>query len=221
MSDFATLYRTDVTKHIEKKGRFSYLSWPYAVSEFRKNCPNGTWQVRSFGENNQPYCQTDAGCFVEVEVYPDVNGIDGAHPSSQVSFTQIHPVLNHQNKPIKEPNSFDINTSIQRCLVKAIALATGIGLHIYAGEDLPEDPDAAAKKKATETDKKAQENFNEHTLDGWKGLAKRCKSPDELTAWYLDNKGDIAADCGKAAIPAMVAFCKELKTELLKTMAGG
>lgn len=73
-----------------------------------------------------PYLKTDCGYFVEVEV--TVQGI---------TLSQIHPILNNQNKPIAEPNSFDINTSIQRCLVKAIALH-GLGLYIYAGEDFPE-----------------------------------------------------------------------------------
>ena len=52
-------------------------------------------------------------------------------------LSQIHPVLDARNKPIEMPSAFDINTSIQRCLVKAIALH-GLGLYIYAGEDLPE-----------------------------------------------------------------------------------
>ena len=54
-----------------------------------------------------------------------------------VTLSQIHPVLDGRNQPILEPSSFDINTSIQRCLVKAIALH-GLGLYIYAGEDLPD-----------------------------------------------------------------------------------
>lgn len=53
-----------------------------------------------------------------------------------VTLSQIHPVLDQRNRPIMSPTSFDINTSIQRCLVKAIALH-GLGLSIYAGEDLP------------------------------------------------------------------------------------
>ena len=57
--NFEELYKTDVTAHIEKKGKFNYLSWPYAVAEFRKACPEGTWSIRHFGENKQPYCQTD------------------------------------------------------------------------------------------------------------------------------------------------------------------
>jgi len=61
-----------------------------------------------------------------------------------ITLSQIHPVLDARNRPILEPTAFDINTSIQRCLVKAIALH-GLGLYVYAGEDLPQPvtPDAA------------------------------------------------------------------------------
>jgi hypothetical protein len=51
--------------------------------------------------------------------------------------TEVFPVLNHSNKPVQNPNAFDVNTALQRCLVKAIAML-GLGLYIYAGEDLPE-----------------------------------------------------------------------------------
>ena len=54
-----------------------------------------------------------------------------------VTLSQIHPVLDAKNRPLSDPSAFDINTSIQRCLTKAIALH-GLGLYIYAGEDLPE-----------------------------------------------------------------------------------
>ena len=128
--NFAELEKTDVTKHIEKKGRFSYLSWPFAVSSFRKACPSGRWEINKF--DGLPYMKTDQGAFVSVTVWPDIG-------AESLYYEQVHPVLNHQNKPIPDPNPFDINTSIQRCLVKAIAIATGIGLHIYAGEDLPSD----------------------------------------------------------------------------------
>jgi hypothetical protein len=71
--------------------------------------------------------KTDTGYFVQVTV--TVNMIDR---------TQVHPVLDNRNQTIDEPNAFQINTSIQRCLAKAIALH-GLGLYIYAGEDLPVD----------------------------------------------------------------------------------
>jgi hypothetical protein len=120
---FTELSKIDVSEHIEKKGRFSYLSWAWAVDQLRKKHPDATWEVMRF--NGMPFMQTECGYFVEVAV--TVNGI---------TLSQIHPVLNNQNKPIQKPNSFEINTSIQRCLVKAIALH-GLGLYIYAGEDLP------------------------------------------------------------------------------------
>jgi hypothetical protein len=120
---FRDLLQIDVSKHVEKKGQFSYLSWPYAVSQLRLADPQATWEVKR--THGLPYLQTDLGYFVEVAV--TVQGI---------TLSQIHPVLDARNRPIPSPTTFDINTSIQRCLVKAIALH-GLGLNIYAGEDLP------------------------------------------------------------------------------------
>jgi hypothetical protein len=122
---YAELSRIDVSDHVEKKGKFSYLSWAWAVDVLRKHDPSATWEVVRF--DGMPYMKTECGFFVEVAV--TVNGI---------TLSQIHPVLDNRNKPIAKPNAFEINTSIQRCLVKAIALH-GLGLYIYAGEDLPID----------------------------------------------------------------------------------
>lgn len=121
---FAALNSVDVSSHVEKKGQFSYLSWAYAVAELKKRHPDATWAVTRF--DGLPYQKTELGYMVEVSV--TVNG---------VTHAQIHPVLDGRNKPIPSPTVFDINTSIQRALVKAIALH-GLGLYIYAGEDLPE-----------------------------------------------------------------------------------
>lgn len=163
--DFAKLEKTDVTNRIEKKGQFSYLSWPYAVSEFRRQCPDGYWRVGR-SEDGAPYFTSSAGHFVEVTIHtgPDCPG-----------FTQIHPVLNHKNRPIEQPNAFDINTSIQRCLVKAISIATGIGLHIYAGEDLPPDENGRSPKNAkaqqTLTKKQPSAKPDQAFLSAMKSLA--------------------------------------------------
>jgi hypothetical protein len=121
---FTTLNQINVNDHVEKKGQFSYLSWPYAVAQLRLSDAAAYWEVRRF--DGLPYLKTDTGYFVEVAV--TVQG---------VTLAQIHPVLDGKNRPIFEPTAFDINTSIQRGLVKAIALH-GLGLYIYAGEDLPE-----------------------------------------------------------------------------------
>lgn len=130
VNHFARLSTINVNEHTERKGGFTYLSWPFAVSQLRLADPAATWEVRRF--NGLPFLATEAGVFVEVAV--TVAG---------VTLSQIHPVLDGRNRPLLAPNAFDINTSLQRCLVKAIALH-GLGLYIYAGEDLPVATDGQA-----------------------------------------------------------------------------
>ncbi|MFD1990059.1 DUF1071 domain-containing protein [Paenibacillus nicotianae] len=154
---FNELSKINVNDHVEKKGKFSYLSWAWAVDVLRKKHPTATWEVIRF--EGMPFMQTPLGYFVEVAV--TVEGI---------TLSQIHPVLDNQNKPIEKPNTFQINTSIQRCLVKAIALH-GLGLYIYSGEDLPPDPEAekAAKEEAENkirTDIKIKWQTVNGSLDG-------------------------------------------------------
>ena len=121
-NSFIRLSNINVANQVERKGNFCYLSWPFAVSELRKADPKASWEVVRF--NGLPYLATETGYYVEVAVT-----VEG------VTLSQVHPVLNGQNRPIPNPTAFDINTSIQRCLVKAIALH-GLGLSVYAGEDL-------------------------------------------------------------------------------------
>ena len=127
-STFMKLFKTDVSGYVKKKGKFSYLSWCYAVQELKRACPNARWGVTK-AVDGSPYFKTECGYFVEVWV--DVDG---------VSLSQVHPVLDNRNQPIENPNCFHINTSHMRALAKCIALH-GLGLYIFAGEDLPE-PDA-------------------------------------------------------------------------------
>ena len=127
-STFMQLFKTDVTDYVKQKGKFNYLSWAYAVQELKRVCPTARWGVTK-AEDGSPFFVTECGYFVDVWVE-----VDG------VSLSQIHPVLDNRNDPIEKPNAFQINTSLQRALAKAIALH-GLGLYIFAGEDLPE-PDA-------------------------------------------------------------------------------
>jgi hypothetical protein len=129
---FSELAAINVSEHVEKKGQFNYLSWPYAVQQLRMFDDTATWVIQRFA--GLPYLSTETGYFVEVVV-----------TVRNVTLSQIHPVLDSRNKPIPVPSAFDINTSIQRCLVKAIALH-GLGLSVYAGEDLPQvESDAALR----------------------------------------------------------------------------
>ena len=132
MSLFEKLNKVDVNKHKKKKGQFDYLSWPLAIQELLKVCPNAEWEVHEYQNEDgltAPYMTTNAGCFVRVSV-----------TCNEITRSQVHPVTDNRNQTIAQPTAQDINTSIQRCLAKAIALH-GLGLYIFAGEDLPE-PDA-------------------------------------------------------------------------------
>ena len=130
---FMKLFKTDVSEYVKKKGNFNYLSWAYAVQELKRACPTARWGVTK-AEDGSPFFKTSCGYFVEVWV--DVEG---------VSLSQVHPVLDNRINAIENPNAFQINTSLQRALAKCIALH-GLGLYIFAGEDLPE-PDALTPKE--------------------------------------------------------------------------
>lgn len=120
-SKFETLRQIDVSKFIEKKGQLNYLSWAYAVDLLLKHDPLATWQYSppvTFGETMMVFCTVNAF---------------GKTMTAQL------PVMNHKNQAVKNPDSFAVNVAMQRCLAKAIALH-GIGLGIYAGEDLPQEP---------------------------------------------------------------------------------
>jgi len=148
---FDKLFKIDVSKYVKKKGNFNYLSWAYAVQELKKVCPTARWGVTK-AEDGSPFFKTECGFFVEVWV--DVDG---------VNLSQVHPVLDNRNQPIEKPNSFQINTSLQRALAKAIALH-GLGLYIFAGEDLPE-PDALTPKEEEVLYEEARPLGNKFTED--------------------------------------------------------
>ena len=169
-NSFARLNQINVSDHIEKKGEFSYLSWPFAVAQLRLADPAAFWEVRRF--EGLPYLRTETGYFVEVAV--TVEGI---------TLSQIHPVLDGKNRPLLEPTAFDINTSIQRCLVKAIALH-GLGLYIYAGEDLPngeEQPKPQPKSPPVQT----QRSITAAQLRYLKRLIAEAKSSEQTVLDYF------------------------------------
>lgn len=169
---FAELAKINVNEYVEKKGKFSYLSWAWAVDQLRRHDPKAVWEVIRF--NGMPYMKTECGYFVEVAV--TCNGI---------TLSQIHPILNNQNKPIPQPNAFDINTSIQRCLVKAIALH-GLGLYIYAGEDLP-DTGEPEPQKDWMNDIKAKWQVLRGSLDGLEEFVQEQRAKG-VTDMQIDLK---------------------------------
>jgi hypothetical protein len=128
------LLKINVNEHIEKKNRLSYLSWAWAWAEVLKIDPQAVWNAAEF--NGLPCAfLPDSSAMVQVTVT-----IKGHTKQCWL------PVMNHRNQAIKNPDAFAINTAIVRCLTKCISMH-GLGLYIYAGEDLPEEDTVKAIKQ--------------------------------------------------------------------------
>ena len=130
MEIFQELSSINVNKKTEKKGKFTYLSWAFAWAELKKVSPTATSKVYHDENTNMPYFASKAGVIVKVGVTVD-----------ELEHINYLPVMDFRNAsiPSDKVNMMDVNKAIQRCTVKAIALH-GLGLYIYAGEDLPEEP---------------------------------------------------------------------------------
>lgn len=127
-STFETLSAIDVGNRIEKKNGLNYLSWPWAWAELKKRFPDATYRVINDPEGLN-YHTDGRTCWVEV----------GVTVAGQEQIETL-PVMDYRNASIPKDKvtSYDVNKAIKRCMVKAIGLH-GLGLYIYAGEDLPED----------------------------------------------------------------------------------
>lgn len=128
-SVYQTLADVDCSDHIEKKGKFSYVSWAWAWALVKQNYPDATFEKHVFNDNQNnplPFMRDTKGyTFVQTSV------TIGDH-----TLSETFPVTDNVNKAIQHPNAFEVNTALQRCLVKTLAFH-GLGLSIYAGEDLP------------------------------------------------------------------------------------
>lgn len=123
------LLKINVNEHTEKKNGLTYLSWAWAWAQVLKIDPAANWSLSEYGPEHArlPYmAMPDGSAMVKVSV--TIKGDTKAC---------VLPVMNHRNQAIKNPDAFAVNTATMRCLAKAIGMH-GLGLYIYAGEDLPE-----------------------------------------------------------------------------------
>jgi hypothetical protein len=118
MKTFIELRKINVNEHIEKKGNLSYLSWAWAVDYLLQEDPTAHWGFHEptyFGETVMVSCTVNA---------------------MGKSMYMHLPVMDNKNNAVKNPDSRKISDAMMRCLAKCIA-TFGIGLYVYAGEDLP------------------------------------------------------------------------------------
>ena len=192
------LLALDVKDLIEKKSNLNYLSWSHAWAEALKADPAATFTVDTFQRADAttvPYMDINGTAMVWVRVT-----IFGKE------MTCFLPVMDHRNKPITNPDAFQVNTAIMRCMTKALALH-GLGLHIYAGEDLPMGE--AETKEETKADTKVETKADEAVekvkavvsataranaelfADGMVEYVLICKSEAGLKSYWKSNQTKI------------------------------
>jgi len=150
MNYFETLNAINVSDKTEKKGNLTYLSWAWAWGELKKRYPNATYKIY---ENEMGWNYHTDGKTAWVKTGVTVEGIENI---------EYLPVMDFKNNsiPVEKVTSTDVNKTIQRSLTKAVA-RHGLGLYIYAGEDLPE---AEREEEEAKIQQKAMEKLNKTEL---------------------------------------------------------
>jgi len=195
MSKFEELLAIDVSEKIEKRTdsgtELSYLSWCYAWSEFKKAYPDAKYEIKKF----KTFADDEKGMKLVPYMYDENTGymVNTSITAGEQTYEMWLPVMNGANKAMKSTpytymtkkgektveaaTMFDVNKAIMRCLVKNMAMF-GLGLYIYAGEDLPDKITTTS-----ETSEQKSLSISEQIL--------ACTTEDELEAVYKANKKKI------------------------------
>jgi len=168
------MLHVNVTEHTEKKGQLTYLSWAWAWAEVLKHDPKATWVAHTYGPqgSEQPCMWIGETAMVHTSV--TVNGL---------RRECMLPVMDNKNNAVKLPDSRKVSDAIMRCMTKAISMH-GLGLYIYAGEDLPEpEPESADQRAERERKEKRGYELEQFALDII-DMHQRGKDLDAFKAWY-------------------------------------
>ena len=181
MDAFNTLNGVDCSGHVEKKNGMAYLPWAWAWAELKKRYPDSYYTIYE-GDGGRLYHTDGRTCWVKT----GVTLVDGDKKLEHIEYL---PVMDMRNRsiPANAVTSMDANKAVQRSLTKACA-RHGLGLYVYAGEDLPEDvqnepsPDAETPPESTRKPAQAQhiqqpEQAPAQTAQEWtakKAIAQWC-----------------------------------------------
>ena len=166
---FTALANINVNDKTEKKNNLTYLSWAWAWGEIKKQHPDATYTIYE-NKDGWNYHTDGRTCWVKTGMM--VQGIE---------HIEYLPVMDHRNASISadKVTSFDVNKAIQRSLTKAAA-RHGLGLYIYAGEDLPDDgeekPVPASKLSETQKTTPAKVDVAEHPMTPKERVESLCNS---------------------------------------------
>ena len=192
-----TLSAIDCSKQIEKKGNLSYLSWAWAWAALMEHFPASSYTVL------EPTVHSDGTYTVNISVTVS----DGAKAADRTMWL---PVMDHRNHAIANPSARQISDTTMRCLVKCIAMF-GLGLYIYAGEDIPtaaaqaaEQAEQAAKQAAAQA---AEQPVNIKQIEQILALVDKTGTDKSkmLAAYNAERIEDLTVASAKRAIEILKA----------------
>jgi hypothetical protein len=170
---YKKLREINVNEHTEKKGNLTYLSWTWAVDQLLMQDENAVWEFpepKYFGETVMVFCNVTAlGKTMKMQL----------------------PVMDNRNNAIVNPDSRKISDATMRCLAKCIA-CFGIGLYIYAGEDLPQLDEGSIDVQAILTELGKAKNKKELTIK-YKEAMRACRGIKSMEAQVIERAKEIAA----------------------------
>lgn len=191
MNAFETLNVLNINGHTEKKRvegkELTYLSWPWAWAEVKKRYPDAHYTIWR-NEKGLPYTEdpeTGYMVFTTVTIegvshemwLPVMNGANRAMKKVPYKYT-----TKYGEKSVEAATMMDINKTIMRCLVKNLAMF-GLGLYIYAGEDLPEGETQDESQRAVEQPKEPEERVQPKAV-----VTMGDKVPDNPVSNYIRSQ---------------------------------
>lgn len=221
---FEELLKISVNDHTENKNGLTYLSWTYAWSEIKKQCPDATYEILKF-ENNLPYVYDENTGYmvftrmtIKGETYEMWLPVMDGNNKAMLNHSYTYQVKEYKDgvwtgeykeKNVEPASMFDINKTIMRCLVKNIAMF-GLGLYIYAGEDLPEGYEISKEEAEQMT-----VNFGKYK---GKTLKEIKEENETYLQWIMENDADYIRQSLKDACSKLIEKVDDNKIELTSKM---
>lgn len=214
---FKELYELNVNKFVEKKNTgsisLSYLSWTYAWKEIKSRFPDAQYEIVKF-ENGLPYCYDEKTGYM---VYTKVT-IEGITHEMWLPVMDSHNAAmlsepytvktKYSSYTVNKCTMFDVNKTIMRCLTKNLAMF-GLGLYIYAGEDLPITDDDSTPEAKGEEPKKVQKIDNDVLLEKTLALEGYIANGTLDSEKRIEKAREYIRKQDIEGIDRTIAWCKE------------
>ncbi len=222
---FNNLYALNVNDRTEKKNGLTYLTWAVAWAEFKKQYPSATYRIVKDANTNLPYFVDERlGIIVYTEVTVDgltyemwLPVMDGANKAMRLAPYTYQVWDKNRNtyveKKVEAATMFDINKTIMRCLVKNLAMF-GLGLYIYAGEDIPEETENEGTDDTRKPEPRPKRTYSRKTataqpIDKYAGIKAALQSTTSTAALltlYNQHRNEVE---GNPEIKALFTTRKE------------